>query len=332
MGGGVMSDSNPLMKVKDVKIWFNIGRGLFTKSVYVKAVDGVSLEIGEGESVAVVGESGSGKTTLGKTLLRLYKPISGEIYYDGRRIDGLEEEELKWYRREAQIIYQDPFGSLNPFFTIERILSEPLTIHGISKDYKETKRMINQILTDVKLEPPDMFASKHPHMLSGGQRQRVAIARAMILRPKLIVADEPVSMLDASVRVEIMSLLKSLQEKHKTSLLYITHDLATIKYFSQTLYIMYAGKIIESGSTRDVLKEPLHPYTQALVSAIPDPNPDNKNRFRNVPAGEPPSSVAPPSGCRFHPRCPRFISGKCDVLEPQLLRVKNRDVACHIYS
>jgi peptide/nickel transport system ATP-binding protein len=177
-----------------------------------------------------------------------------------------------------------------------------------------------------------MFASKHPHMLSGGQRQRVAIARALVLKPKLIVADEPVSMLDASVRVEIMSLLETLQKKYETSILYITHDLATIKYFSQTLYIMYAGKIIESGATKDVLKEPLHPYTQALVSAIPDPNPENRLKYRDVPAGEPPSPMAPPSGCRFHPRCPHFIAGKCDVLEPQLTKSKNNYVACHLYS
>ena len=324
--------ANQLVKIRDVRTWFEISRGLFSKPVYVKAVDGVSLDIGRGESVAVVGESGSGKTTLGKTILRLYKPVSGEIYYNGKRIDSLEEEELKWYRREAQIIYQDPFGSLNPFFTVERILAEPLTIHNAVKDYKELKQMISQVLTEVKLEPPEMFASKHPHMLSGGQRQRVAIARALILKPKLIVADEPVSMLDASVRVEIMSLLESLQKKYETSILYITHDLATIKYFSQTLYIMYAGKIIETGPTRDVLREPLHPYTQALVSAIPDPNPENRLRYRNVPAGEPPSPIAPPSGCRFHPRCSYFMAGKCEILEPQLIKAKNSYVACHLYS
>jgi peptide/nickel transport system ATP-binding protein len=324
--------TNWLVEVRDLKTWFEISRGLFGKPLYVKAVDGVSLHIAKGESVAIVGESGSGKTTLGKTILRLYKPKSGEIYYDGKRIDNLEEGELKWYRREAQIIYQDPFGSLNPFFTVERILSEPLTIHNIAKDYREIKRIINQALIDVKLEPPEMFASKYPHMLSGGQRQRVAIARALVLKPKLIVADEPVSMLDASVRVEIMSLLESLQKKYGASILYITHDLATIKYFSQTLYIMYAGKIIESGATKDVLKEPLHPYTRALISAIPDPNPENRLKYREVPAGEPPSPIAPPSGCRFHPRCPHFIAGKCDVLEPQLTKSKNQYVACHLYS
>jgi peptide/nickel transport system ATP-binding protein len=324
--------TNRLVEVRDLKTWFEISRGLFGKPLYVKAVDGVSLHIGKGESVAIVGESGSGKTTLGKTILRLYKPKSGEIYYNGKRIDNLEEGELKWYRREAQIIYQDPFGSLNPFFTVERILSEPLTIHNIANDYREIKRIINQALIDVKLEPPEMFASKYPHMLSGGQRQRVAIARALVLKPKLIVADEPVSMLDASVRVEIMSLLESLQKKYETSILYITHDLATIKYFSQTLYIMYAGKIIESGATKDVLKEPLHPYTRALISAIPDPNPENRLKYREVPAGETPSPIAPPSGCRFHPRCPHFIAGKCDVLEPQLTKSKNHYVACHLYS
>lgn len=328
-----MSAETCLLQAKDVKTWFALRRGIVGKSVYVKAVDGVSVKVGKGESVAIVGESGSGKTTLAKTLLMLYKPISGEILYDGRRIDNLDEDRLKWYRREAQIIYQDPFGSLNPFFTVERILSEPLSIHKLAKDYSEMKEMVTQALRDVKLEPPEMFALKHPHMLSGGQRQRVAIARAIILKPKLIVADEPVSMLDASVRVEIMDLLKGLQEKYNTSLVYITHDLATIKYFSQTLYIMYAGKIVEFGPTRRILKEPLHPYTQALISAIPDPNPGNRKRYRNVPAGEPPSAVSPPSGCRFHPRCPYFIKGKCDVEEPQLNEVREgRCVACYLYT
>lgn len=328
-----MSANTLLLQAKDVKTWFNVSRGLIGKPVYVKAVDGVSLDAAKGESVAVVGESGSGKTTLGKTILRLYKPISGEIFYNGKRIDNLDEDQLKWYRREAQIIYQDPFGSLNPFFTIERILSEPLSIHNLAKDQMEMKEMVYRALTDVKLEPPEMFATKHPHMLSGGQRQRVAIARAMILKPNLLVADEPVSMLDASVRVEIMDLLKELQEKYKTTIIYITHDLATIKYFTRTLYIMYGGKIVESGPTAEVLREPLHPYTQALVSAIPDPNPENRRKYRNVPSGEPPSAVSPPSGCRFHPRCSSFMKGKCDAKEPQLFPIgESRCVACYLYS
>lgn len=325
-------NDNTLIVGKDLKVWFGIRKTFFSKPIYVKAIDGVTISIRKGETVAVVGESGCGKTTLGKTLLKLYKPTSGEIIYDGKRIDTLEEKDLKWYRREAQIIYQDPYSSLNPFFTIERILMEPLIINEIGNSIQERREIVYRALRDVKLEPPELFANKYPHMLSGGQRQRVAIARSLITNPRFIVADEPVSMLDASVRVEIMYLLKSIQEKYGTSFLYITHDVSTVKYFSDTINIMYAGKIVESGPVREVLSNPLHPYTQALIAAIPDPDPANRKMRRSVPAGEPPSLINPPSGCRFHPRCPYFIKGKCEVIEPELIeKMPNHKVACHLY-
>jgi peptide/nickel transport system ATP-binding protein len=325
-------NDNTLIVGKDLKVWFGIRKTFFSKPIYVKAIDGVTISIRKGETVAVVGESGCGKTTLGKTLLKLYKPTSGEIIYDGKRIDTLEEKDLKWYRREAQIIYQDPYSSLNPFFTIERILMEPLIINEIGNSIQERREIVYRALRDVKLEPPELFANKYPHMLSGGQRQRVAIARSLITNPRFIVADEPVSMLDASVRVEIMYLLKSIQEKYGTSFLYITHDVSTVKYFSDTINIMYAGKIVESGPVREVLSNPLHPYTQALIAAIPDPDPANRKTRRSVPAGEPPSLINPPSGCRFHPRCPYFIKGKCEVIEPELIeKMPNHKVACHLY-
>jgi peptide/nickel transport system ATP-binding protein len=325
-------NDNTLIVGKDLKVWFGIRKTFFSKPIYLKAIDGVTISIRKGETVAVVGESGCGKTTLGKTLLKLYKPTSGEIIYDGKRIDTLEEKDLKWYRREAQIIYQDPYSSLNPFFTIERILMEPLIINEIGNSIQERREIVYRALRDVKLEPPELFANKYPHMLSGGQRQRVAIARSLITNPRFIVADEPVSMLDASVRVEIMYLLKSIQEKYGTSFLYITHDVSTVKYFSDTINIMYAGKIVESGPVREVLSNPLHPYTQALIAAIPDPDPANRKTRRSVPAGEPPSLINPPSGCRFHPRCPYFIKGKCEVIEPELIeKMPNHKVACHLY-
>jgi peptide/nickel transport system ATP-binding protein len=325
-------NDNTLIVGKDLKVWFGIRKTFFSKPIYLKAIDGVTISIRKGETVAVVGESGCGKTTLGKTLLKLYKPTSGEIIYDGKRIDTLEEKDLKWYRREAQIIYQDPYSSLNPFFTIERILMEPLIINEIGNSIEERREIVYRALRDVKLEPPELFANKYPHMLSGGQRQRVAIARSLITNPRFIVADEPVSMLDASVRVEIMYLLKSIQEKYGTSFLYITHDVSTVKYFSDTINIMYAGKIVESGPVREVLSNPLHPYTQALIAAIPDPDPANRKTRRSVPAGEPPSLINPPSGCRFHPRCPYFIKGKCEVIEPELIeKMPNHKVACHLY-
>jgi peptide/nickel transport system ATP-binding protein len=326
-----MKDNN-LVIGKDLKVWFSTRRTIFSKPIYVKAVDGVTISIKKGETAAVVGESGCGKTTLGKTLLKLYKPTSGQIIYNGKRIDILEEKDLKWYRREAQIIYQDPYSSLNPFFTIERILMEPLIINKIGNSVQERREIVYHALQDVKLEPPELFANKYPHMLSGGQRQRVAIARSLITNPRFIVADEPVSMLDASVRVEIMYLLKNIQEKYNTSFLYITHDVSTVKYFSDTINIMYAGKIVESGPVREVLANPLHPYTQALIEAIPDPDPANRKTKRSVPAGEPPSLINPPSGCRFHPRCPYFIKGKCEVIEPVLIeKISNHKVACHLY-
>jgi peptide/nickel transport system ATP-binding protein len=325
-------NENTLIVGRDLRVWFEIRKTLFSKPIYVKAIDGVTISIRKGETVAVVGESGCGKTTLGKTLLKLYKPTSGQIIYDGRRIDTLEEKDLKWYRREAQIIYQDPYSSLNPFFTVERILMEPLIINDIGNSIQERREIVYRALQDVKLEPPELFANKYPHMLSGGQRQRVAIARSLITNPRFIVADEPVSMLDASVRVEIMYLLKSIQEKYGTSFLYITHDVSTVKYFSDTINIMYAGKIVESGPVREVLSDPLHPYTQALIAAIPDPDPANRKMRRSVPAGEPPSLINPPSGCRFHPRCPYFIKGKCEVIEPELIeKMPNHKVACHLY-
>jgi peptide/nickel transport system ATP-binding protein len=325
-------NDNSLVVGRDLRVWFDIRKTLFSKPIYVKAIDGVTISIRKGETVAVVGESGCGKTTLGKTLLKLYKPTSGQIIFDGKRIDTLEEKDLKWYRREAQIIYQDPYSSLNPFFTIERILMEPLIINEIGNSIQERREIVYRALRDVKLEPPELFANKYPHMLSGGQRQRVAIARSLITNPRFIVADEPVSMIDASVRVEIMYLLRNIQEKYNTSFLYITHDVSTVKYFSDTINIMYAGKIVESGPVRDVLSNPLHPYTQALIEAIPDPDPANRKTRRSVPAGEPPSLINPPSGCRFHPRCPYFIKGKCEVIEPELIeKMPNHKVACHLY-
>jgi peptide/nickel transport system ATP-binding protein len=218
-----------------------------------------------------------------------------------------------WYRRQTGIVQQDPYGSLAPHFTIYKILEEPLIIHGVSKE--ERREKIFSILNEIRL-PPEEFAFKYPHMLSGGQLQRVAIARAMILDPKLIVADEPVSMLDASVRVEILNLFAELQRKHDMSVIYITHDLSTTRYFSEKIFIMYAGHIVERAPTKEMLNNPLHPYTRALFNAIPDPDPENSLRMREVPPGEPPSLVNPPPGCRFKPRCP-IATSKCDEEPPE---------------
>ncbi|MBC7091629.1 MAG: ABC transporter ATP-binding protein [Nitrososphaeria archaeon] len=326
-----MVEDNAILKLENVKTYFFLPKGLF-KTLVVKAVDGVSLEMKRGESLAIVGESGSGKTTLGRTAIRLIEPTEGRIIFDGKDITHMsDEKEMKMFRRSAQIIFQDPFMSLNPYMTIREILEEPLIIHGYN-DAEERKEIIVKSLIDVKLQPPEEFLLKYPHMLSGGQRQRVGIARAMVLNPKFIVADEPVSMIDASSRAEILYLFKSLQEKYNLTFMYITHDIATAKYFSDNLAVMYLGKIVEYGSTREVILNPKHPYTSALITAVPDPDPKNRFIYRKVISGEIPSAVNPPQGCRFHTRCP-YKFDPCDKSEPSLIQVNlNHMVACHLYN
>ncbi len=318
-----------LLELRDVKVYFPIRRGLFGRPMYVRAVDGVSLTLDRGETVAVIGESGSGKTTLGRAALRLVNLHEGRVIFDGRDITDLDEKELKWFRRRAQMIFQDPFSALNPFHTIKYILEEPLILHRVGDEEERRERVI-RALEDVKLSPPEDFLRKYPHMLSGGQRQRVVIARALILKPDLIVADEPVSMLDVSIRVEVLTMMRELQRRYNIAFMYITHDISTAKYFSDRVLIMYAGRPVEYGKFSEIVKEPLHPYTQALIEAVPDPDPDNRFRERRVPHGEPPSLVNPPKGCRFHPRCPL----RMDVCEqdPPLVRVGDRTVACWLYA
>jgi len=309
-----MNNSEGLLKVENLKKWFEMRKGILSNPVFVRAVDDVSFSLGKGEAMSLVGESGSGKTTLGKTILRLYKPTEGKIIVNNKDISNANPKELMWYRRETSIIEQDPYGALPSFFTIYRILEEPLLIHKFG-NLEERRKRIHEVLDEVRLTPIEDFASKYPHMLSGGQLQRVAIARALTLRPKLVIADEPVSMLDASVRIEILNLLRELQRNLGISFIYVTHDLTTTKYFSERLFIMYAGKIIESGRMFEVIHNPQHPYTEALLNAIPDPDAENRKVLRNIPPGEPPNLVNPPSGCRFHPRCP-YKMDICDKKEP----------------
>jgi len=324
--------SEPLLQIENLKKYFEIKRGLFGRKGYVKAVDGVSLSLDRGESISIVGESGCGKTTLGKTILRLYEPTDGKIIFDGKDITHLKWKELKWYRRETGLVQQDPFGALPPFMTVKRILEEPLIIHKI-RSREEREERIHRALERVKLTPIEDFIGKYPHMLSGGQQQRLVIARAIILEPKLIIADEPVSMLDASVRIEILKLLQDLQEKYHLSIIYITHDLSTTRYFSDKINIMYAAHIVESAETREILDNPMHPYTKALLNVIPDPDPSNRFIIKEVPSGEPPSLINPPRGCRFNPRCPSFMKGLCDVKEPPIIEVsKNHYVKCWLYE
>ncbi|MEJ2208762.1 MAG: ABC transporter ATP-binding protein [Anaerolineae bacterium] len=301
-----------MLAVRDLHVWFELRRFGFGHAGYVRAVDGVNFTLGRGEAVGIVGESGCGKTTLMKTILGLNKPTKGDISFDGDKLSDLSSSELRQYRSLVGYVQQDPYGALPPFMSVRGILEEPMIINGI-KDKAERLERIRKVLTEVKMTPVEDFVTKFPHMLSGGQQQRIVIARSMIMDPKLIVADEPVSMLDASVRVEILKLLRGLQESHELAVIYITHDLSTVRYFSERIFVMYAARIAEKGKVDDLLRNPLHPYTHALLEATSDPDYRNALTFKEVPPGEPPNLIAPPPGCRFHPRCPQFMEGLCEV-------------------
>jgi peptide/nickel transport system ATP-binding protein len=321
-----------LLSIQNLRVWFELRRFGFGIAGYVRAVDDVSFDLHTGEAIAVVGESGCGKSSLMKTILGLYRPREGKVVFDGQVISEMGRKGLNWYRSQVGYIQQDPYGALPPFMSVLRILDEPLVIGGI-RNKEERMARIHKVLNEVKMYPVEDFLPKFPHMLSGGQQQRTVIARAMIRDPKLIVADEPVSMLDASVRVEILKLLRGLQETHNLSFIYITHDLSTVKYFSERIFVMYAGKLVEKGPIGQILKNPLHPYTFALMAATSDPDARNAETYKEVPPGEPPSLVKPPAGCRFHPRCSRIIKGLCDQQEPPEFEPEpNHQVQCWLYK
>ncbi len=324
-----------LIEVINLKKWFPLRTGFFStllkKEIYVKAVDDVSFYVNKGEIFGLAGESGSGKTTTGKLLIRLIEPTSGKILFKGEDISKYPESRLKSYRKKVQIVFQDPYESLNPRMLVEDILSEPLLIHGIS-DEKEISEKIYKIMEAVKLTPPEEFLLRYPHELSGGQRQRVATARALMLDPEFIVADEPVSMLDVSIRAEVLNVILDLREKFNVAFLFITHDLALARHICDRIAVMYLGKIVEMASVDGIVYDPLHPYTKALIDAVPVPDPTAK-RIEVVIKGEIPSPVNPPPGCRFHTRCPSFIGDICRTVEPELVELKkDHYVACHLYQ
>lgn len=321
-----------VLSIDDLHVWFELKRFGFGHAGYVKAVDGVTFDIHESETIAVVGESGCGKSSLMKTILALYKPTKGKIVFDNKDLSELDNKGLHWYHSNVGYVQQDPYGALAPFMTVQRILEEPLIVGGI-KDKENRIQRIHKAMEEVKLTPVNDFLQKFPHMLSGGQQQRVVIARAMIMEPKLLVADEPVSMLDASVRVEILKLLRNLQELHNLSVIYITHDLSTVSYFSERIFVMYAGNLVEKARVRQVVDNPLHPYTMALLTGTSEPDAKNAETFKELPPGEPPSLVNPPTGCRFHPRCSKVIKGLCDVkFPPEFEPEPGHLVACWLYQ
>jgi peptide/nickel transport system ATP-binding protein len=326
----------PLIKVVNLKKWFPLKLGFWATLLtrrypYVRAVDGISFEIAEKEIFGLAGESGSGKTTTGRLLIRLIEPTAGKIFFRGRDITRLPPKELKPLRSRFQIIFQDPYGSLNPRMTIFDIMAEPLRIFGI-KDEREIRERVFKALEDVRLVPPEEFIFRYPHELSGGQRQRVATGRALILNPDFIVADEPVSMLDVSIRADVLNLMYELRDKHNVSFLYITHDLALARHVCDRIAIMYLGKIMEMGTTDQIVEEPLHPYTKALIAAVPVPDPTRK-RSEVVIKGEIPSPINPPPGCRFQTRCPEKIGRICEERIPRLVDVGGGHmVACHLHG
>ncbi|HEV3480660.1 MAG TPA: oligopeptide/dipeptide ABC transporter ATP-binding protein [Gaiellaceae bacterium] len=301
-------DSN-LLEVEGLKVHFPL-RGSFAERLLgreagsVKAVDGISFQLRRGEVLGLVGESGSGKTTLGRTMLRLVEPTDGSIVYDGRDITRLSDGDMRGLRRKMQIVFQDPHASLNPAMDLETAVGHPLKIHGIARDKSQIRRRVAEMLERVGLAPAERFLSKYPGDLSGGQKQRAVLARAIILNPDLLVADEPVSMLDMSVRAKILELMGDLKDEFDLTYLYITHDLATARFFCDRIAIMYLGRIVELGPAEDIYANPRHPYTASLLKAIPEPDPA-KAIPRDLPRGEVPDAVTPPHGCNFHPRCPR---------------------------
>jgi peptide/nickel transport system ATP-binding protein len=320
------------LSIQDLRVWFELRKWGFSHAGYVRAVDGVSFDLWHGQAVAVVGESGCGKSSLMKTILGLNRPTKGDLIFDNMRLTEVRGRSMRDYRSHIGYVQQDPYGALAPFMNVERILSEPMIVNGIS-DKEERMRRINKALTEVKMTPVEDFLHKFPHMLSGGQQQRIVIARAMVMEPKLLVADEPVSMLDASVRVEILKLLRNLQQERNLAVIYITHDLSTVRYFSERIFVMYAGQIIEKSEVNDLIANPKHPYTVALLNATAEPEAKNAFVYRDIPPGEPPSLVNPPKGCRFHPRCPHIIKGVCDEKEsPEFQTGPEHYTKCWLYE
>ncbi len=318
----------PLLDVRDLAMHFPITRGVFKRTAgYVYAVDGVSFHIHRGETLGLVGESGSGKTTVGRLILKLYQPTRGSISFQGQDISTLQGTELARVRQDIQMIFQDPYASLNPRMRVKEIIGEAYRVHTGKRNWVEH---VQQLLTKVGLQPDHL--KRFPHEFSGGQRQRIGIARALALSPKLIVADEPVSALDVSIQAQVINLLDALKVEFGFSYLFIAHDLSVVEHIAERIAVMYLGQIVEIASDRDLYQTPLHPYTEALLAAVPKAEPGAKKRRRTILRGDIPSPIDPPPGCRFHPRCPRAME-RCRVQEPQMREVKpGHWVSCFLFE
>ncbi|MGH7361114.1 MAG: ABC transporter ATP-binding protein [Candidatus Methylomirabilales bacterium] len=318
----------PLLTVTDLKKHFRVRRGIpWEQAGVVRAVDGVSFTLRKGETLGLVGESGCGKSTTGRCILRLLEPTAGKVVFDGLSVFDASKEEMRRLRRQMQIIFQDPYSSLNPRMSVEQIVGEGMIIHRLARGAERRERTAD-LLRKVGLSPDHM--KRYPHEFSGGQRQRIGIARALAVSPSLIIADEPISALDVSIQAQVLNLLEDLQEEFGLTYLFIAHDLRVVEHISDRVAVMYLGQIVEVAESRELYRNPLHPYTQALLSAIPIPDPTVK-RERTILKGEPPSPLRPPSGCRFHTRCPKRFE-PCDRQEPVLREIQpGHWVSCHLY-
>lgn len=320
--------SHPLLNVKELKTHFPINYGLLKKNRgFIKAVDGVSFHVNKGETLGIVGESGCGKSTMGRSILRLIEPTSGSVQFDGVEVTNLKGESLRKMRSDMQIVFQDPYASLNPKMTVGAILNEALSTHRIV-NATERKYRVRDLLGQVGLNPS--YSNRYPHEFSGGQRQRIGIARAIAVNPSLIIADEPVSALDVSVQAQILNLFDDLKETLGLTYIFIAHDLSVVKHVSDRIGVMYLGRLVELADKRDLFKEPLHPYTQALMSAVPVLDPDIKKE-RVILKGDVPNPARPPEGCPFNPRC-IFSKDVCRIVKPREISIGFRHVTCHMYD